>query len=138
MFKNYLISLYRNIIRNRFYSILNIVGLSVGIAAAIFILLFVQDELSYDKYHSKYERIYRIESDFFINGKNDKFAIVPIPMGPALKIEFPEVEEFVRLNDVGNTLIRHNDKEYYEEEFYMADSTMFEVFTHEFIMGNPT
>jgi len=137
MFKNYLISLYRNIVRNRFYSILNIVGLSVGIAAAIFILLFVQDELSYDKYHSKHERVYRIESDFFISGKNDKFAIVPIPMGPALKIEFPEVEEFVRLNDVGNTLIRHKDKEYYEEGFYMADSTMFEVFTHEFIMGNP-
>ncbi|NOX47057.1 MAG: ABC transporter permease [Chlorobi bacterium] len=81
MFKNYLISLYRNIIRNRFYSILNIIGLSVGMAAAIFILLFVQDELLYDKYHSKHEGIYRIESDFFINGKNDKFAIVPIPMG---------------------------------------------------------
>jgi len=137
MFKNYIISLYRNIVRNRFYSILNIVGLSVGIATAIFILLFVQDEMSYDKYHLKHERIYRIESDFFINGKADKFAIMPIPMGPALKIEFPEVEAFVRLNDVGSTLFRHDQKEYYEENFFMADSTMFDIFTHEFILGNP-
>jgi putative ABC transport system permease protein len=137
MFKNYLISLYRNIVRNRFYSILNIVGLSVGIASAIFILLFVRDEMSYDKHHEKHNRIYRIESDFFVNGKADQFAIVPLPMGPALQIEFPEIESFVRLSDVGNTLFRYDQKEYYEEHFYMADSTVFNIFTHEFILGNP-
>ncbi len=97
MIKNYLLSLYRNITRNKFYSALNIIGLSIGMAAAIFILLYVQDELSYDKYHEKHERIYRVESHFNISNKDDYFAIVPIPMGPALKLEFPEVEEFVRL-----------------------------------------
>jgi putative ABC transport system permease protein len=96
MFKNYLLSLYRNIMRNKFYTSLNIIGLSLGIAVAIFILLYVQDELSYDKYNVNHERIYRIESDFTISNKHDLFAIVPIPMGPALKIEFPEIEEFVR------------------------------------------
>ena len=137
MIKNYLLSLYRNITRNRFYSALNIIGLSIGIAAAIFILLYVQDELAYDKYHEKHERIYRVESHFNISNKDDYFAIVPIPMGPALKLEFPEVEEFVRLYGAGNTLFRAKEKEYYEDYFYFADSTIFDIFTHEFILGDP-
>lgn len=136
MLKNYLLSLYRNITRNRFYSFLNIAGLSVGIAAAIFILLYVQDELSYDKYNEKRDRIYRIESDFTIGNKHDKFAIVPVPMGPALKIEFPEVEAFVRLFGAGNTLFRAGEKEYYEDFFYFADSTVFDIFSHKLITGN--
>jgi len=137
MIKNYLLSLYRNIIRNKFYSILNIVGLSVGIAAAIFILLYIQDELSYDKYNEKYERIYRIESDFTISGKHDQFAIVPTPMGPALQLEYPEVESFCRLYEAGNTLFRSGENEYYEDYFYFCDSTIFEIFTYEMLQGDP-
>jgi len=116
MFKNYLISLFRNIIRNKFYTTLNIIGLSVGIAAAAFILLYIQDELSYDKYHENHKRIYRLEADITVNNNHQKFAKVPIPFGPAFKIEFPEVEEFVRIDFVGNTLFRYNNKEYYEED----------------------
>lgn len=137
MLKNYLLTLYRNFSRNRFYSILNIAGLSVGLASAIFLMMYVQDELSYDKHNKKYECIYRIESDFMISNKHDKFAIVPIPMGPALKIEYPEIESFVRIYGAGNTLIRANDKEYYEDYIYFADSTIFDIFTYEFIYGNP-
>jgi len=137
MFKNYLLSLYRNIIRNKFYTVLNIIGLSIGIVVAIFILLYVQDELSYDKHNVNHERTYRVESDFTIGNKHDMFAIVPIPLGPALKIEFPEIEEFVRLMDVGNNLFRYEEKEYYEDGFYIADSTIFKVFTHEFLIGDP-
>ncbi|MCF8369723.1 MAG: ABC transporter permease [Bacteroidales bacterium] len=137
MIRNYLLSLYRNITRNKFYSILNIVGLSVGISAAIFILLYVQDELSYDKYNEKYERIYRVESHFTISGKDDNFAIVPTPMGPALKLEYPEVESFCRLYEAGNTLFRANDKEYYEDYFYFSDSTIFDIFTYELLQGDP-
>ncbi len=137
MIRNYLLSLYRNIARNKFYSFLNILGLSIGIAAAIFILLYVQDELSYDKYNEKHERIYRIESDFTITGKHDQFAIVPTPMGPALKIEYPEVESFCRMFNAGNTLFRAGDKEYYEDYFFFADSTVFDIFTYDLIMGDP-
>jgi putative ABC transport system permease protein len=137
MLKNYLLSLYRNITRNRFYSILNITGLSVGIASAIFILLYVQDELSYDKYNLLHERIYRIESDFTISNKHDRFAVVPVPMGPALKIEFPEIEEFVRIFGTGNALFRAGDREYYEDYFYFSDSTIFDIFTYKFITGDP-
>ena len=137
MIKNYLLSLYRNISRNKFYSLLNIVGLSVGLSAAIFILLYVQDELSYDKYNVKYERIYRVESDFTISGKHDHFAIVPTPMGPALMTEYPEVESFCRLFGAGNTLFRAGEIEYYEDFFYFADSTLFDIFTYDLLQGDP-
>ena len=137
MIRNYLLSLYRNISRNKFYSVLNIVGLSIGLAAAILILLYVQDELSYDKYHEQHENIYRIESHFSIGDKDDKFAIVPIPMGPALKLEFPEVKEFVRFMDAGsNTLFKYEDKEYYEDRFTFTDSTVFDVYSNFSFIGN--
>lgn len=137
MLKNFLISAFRNLTRNKFYTFLNILGLSVGLAAFIFILLFVRDELTYDKHNLKHERIYRIESNFNISNRHDLFAIVPVPMGPAFKLEFPEVENYVRLTDVGNTPFRYGDREYYEEDFYFADSSVFDVFTIPFLTGSP-
>ena len=123
--------------RSKFYSALNIIGLSVGLASFIFILLFLIDELTYDKQNVRHERIYRIASDFSISGKHDKFAIVPVPMGPAFKLEFPEVETFVRFQNSGNTPVRYGDIEYYEDDFYFTDSTIFDVFTHDFVYGSP-
>ncbi len=137
MFKNFLKSLYRNIIRNKFYSTLNIVGLSVGIATALVILLYVQDELSYDKYNEKYERIYRLEGKFVVNNKPDRFAVVPNPMGPAFKLEFPEVEDFVRFDAIGNTLVKYGDNAYYEDDFMLADSSVFNIFSYKLLEGNP-
>ena len=137
MIKNYLTSALRNITKNKFYSFLNILGLAIGIAAFIFIFLYVQDELSYDKYHENGSRIYRVESNFNISGKHETFAIVPTPMGPALKLEYPEVEEMCRFTDIGNVLFKYGDKEFYEERFYFTDSTAFGIFTHNLLMGNP-
>lgn len=135
MFKNYIISAFRNITKNKFYAILNILGLTVGLAAFIFIFIYVKDELAYDKYHDKSDRIYRLESDFNIGSKHDRFAIVPIPLGPALKLEYPEIESVVRFNDVNDILIKVGEKEYYEDNFYYTDSTVFDVFTHELVIG---
>jgi len=137
MIKNYIKSAFRNIIKNKFYSFLNILGLSVGLTAFIFLFLHIKDEMSYDSYHEKASRIHRIESNFFIAGKSETFAIVPIPMGHALQIEYPEVESFVRVAGVGNALFRNEEKESYEEDFYFADSTFFQIFTHHMIMGDP-
>ena len=137
MFKNFLLSAFRNLLRNKFYTFLNILGLSIGLAAFIFILLYVRDEITYDRHNKKHERIYRIESDFNISNRHDLFAIVPIPMGPAFKLEFPEVEAFVRINEVGNALFRYGDKEYYENTFYFADSNIADVFTVNFLSGSP-
>jgi len=137
MLKNYLISAFRNISKNKFYSSLNILGLAIGLAAFIFIFLYIQDEISYDKYHENRDRIYRIESNFNISGKHETFAIVPTPMGPALKLEYPEVEEMCRFMDIGNVLIKYGDKEFYEDRFYFTDSTVFQIFSHKLLMGNP-
>lgn len=136
MFKNYLLTAIRNITSSPFYAFLNILGLTVGLAAFIFILIYVHDEITYDRHHENYERIYRLESDFTIGSKHDKFAIVPIPMGPALKIEFPEIEQFVRFTSADNALIRYKEKEYYEDAFFFTDSTIFEVFTHQLVNGD--
>lgn len=137
MFINYLKSAYRNIVKNKFYSLLNILGLSVGLIAFIFLFLFIRDELSFDNYHEKGKRIHRLESDFTIAGKNERFAIVPIPMAHALKLEYPEVESFVRLFNPGNTQFKYNELEYYEDDFYFCDSTIFDIFTHKMIDGDP-
>jgi putative ABC transport system permease protein len=136
MLKNYLISAIRNIRKSPFYTFLNIAALAIGLTTFIFIFIYVSDELTYDKYHDKHERIYRLESDFNIGSKHDEFAIVPIPMGPALQMEFPEIEKFVRFDNMDNVLIKVGEKEFYEDDFYFTDSTIFEVFTHKLIMGN--
>ena len=137
MISNYIKSAFRNIVKNKFYSFLNILGLSVGLTAFIFLYLHINDEMSYDAYHEKASKIHRIESNFTIAGKNELFAIVPVPMGPALQLEYPEVEKVVRIFGAGNQLFRHGDKESYEEDFYFTDSTYFQVFTHNMIMGDP-
>lgn len=137
MFRNYITSALRNLTKSRFYAFLNILGLSIGLAAFIFIFLFVRDELTYDKHHDKHERIYRLEAEFTISNSEDNFAIVPIPMGPAFKLEFPEVESFVRFQGTGNNLIQYGDISYYEENFFFTDSTIFDIFTDEFVYGSP-
>ncbi|MCF8304154.1 MAG: ABC transporter permease [Bacteroidales bacterium] len=137
MFKNFIKTAIRNITSSKFYSLLNILGLSIGLIAFVFIFIYIRDELSYDKHHAKHERIHRLESQFTISNKADQWAIVPIPMAPALQLEYPEVESYVRFQNTGNTLYRHGEKEYYEEDFYYTDSTVFQVFTHHMLMGNP-
>ncbi len=136
MILNYIKTAYRNILRNKFYTFLNILGLSIGFVVFIFLFLYVNDELTYDKHHEKHKRIYRIASDFSIANRNERFAIVPIPMGPAFKIEFPEVEEFCRFADMGNILVKSETRESYEESFYIADSTLFDLFTHKVLLGD--
>jgi len=137
MFKSYFRSLFRNILRNKFYTLLNVLGLTIGMFTALLILLYVQDELSYDKHHKNHKRIYRIESEFIANNNQDLYAVAPIPIGPALKLEIPEIEKVVRLDRVSQEVFITGEREYIEDNFYMADSTVFEVFSHEFIAGNP-
>lgn len=137
MLKNYIRSLYRNIIRNKFYTVFNVVGLATGLTAALFILLYIQDELSFDKHYENNDRIFRLESAFTVNNNVDLYATFPVPLGPALKNEIPEIEQIARLHFTDEMLITYGDKKFYEWEFIYADSTVFDVFSHEFIQGNP-
>lgn len=137
MLKNYVISAYRNISKNKFYSAINILGLAIGIICAILILLYVQEELTFDKHYTNYDRVYRLESDFTISGKNTLAALVPMPMAPTLMDEYPEIEEYVRFAGFGidDILFEYKETKFYEDNLYFADSTIFKVFDHRFVFG---
>jgi len=139
MIKNYLISAYRNIRKNKFYSVLNIFGPAIGITCAILILLYVQEELTFDKHYKNYDRIYRLESDFNISGKPTLAALVPIPMAPTLKDEYPEIKEIARFAGFGlqDILFQYKDLRFFEDKIYFTDSTVFKVLDYEFVLGSP-
>lgn len=135
MFKNYIQVTFRNFKKSKFYSFINIIGLSLGITAIAFILLYINDELGYDKHFKNHESIYRLESNFTINNKHDMFAITSVPLGPAVKLEMPEVEAYARFISEENTLLKYNEKEFYEKEIFFADSSTPSMFSLEFIEG---
>lgn len=138
MFKNFIKVALRNLLNKKFYSIINILGLTIGLTCTILIALFVQNELSYDKHHKNYKRIYRLESHFNIQESEDLFAATAFPLGPALKLEYPQdVAKFCRFMDMDNNLFQYDNKQFFEENVYFADSTLTDIFTHEFISGSP-
>lgn len=136
MLKNFLKIAYRNIIRHKSYAFINIMGLSIGLACTILIGIYVVNELSFDKFHSKSRNIYRV----FMDGKmgTNKFLgpATPAPMANALMEDYPEVESATRLFKEGNRSIRYQNKSFYEDLFFYADSNIFDVFTFQFIEGD--
>lgn len=137
MLKNYFVTAYRNLVKNWSYSFINIIGLSVGLAASIFILLFVFHELSYDTFHKKSDRIYRAAVDGKMAKNTFIAAVTAAPMAEALLNEYPEIEKTVRVRKSGDWLVSHEDKTFNEEGILFADSTFFQIFTYKFIHGNP-
>jgi putative ABC transport system permease protein len=137
LLRNYFHSLFRNALRDKFFALLNLLGLAVGITASILIFIYIQDQVTYDKHHTNYERIYRLESDFFINEKQDLLALVQIPLAPTLKDEYPEVEQFVRILPRPDLYFEREEDTFKEDSIAFADSTIFKVFTIPFIAGDP-
>ena len=139
MIKNYLVSAYRSIVKNKFYSLLNIFGPAIGITCAILILLYVKEELTFDKHYTNYKNIYRLESDFNISGKATLAALVPMPMAPTLKDEYPEIKEFTRFAGFGlqDILFKYKDLQFFEDNIYFTDSTVFKLFDYKFVLGSP-
>jgi putative ABC transport system permease protein len=136
MFKNYLKIAWRNLLKNKTFSLINIIGLASGLACFILIALYVADELSYDKYNDKADRIYRINSDIVFGGNKLHLAVASDPMGAALKNDYPQVEEFVRFYaSSGSKLIKKGDQFINENDVAHADSTLFNVFTLPVIAG---
>ena len=138
MVKNYLLIALRNAWRNKGYSLINLLGLAIGITSSIIILLFVLDELSYDRHNEHFREIYRICIRGKIQGNEIEAALSNAPMGAALKTGYPEVEEFTRLFTFdGDPVVRYEDRVFIEENFYYADSTFFNVFTAPVLYGDP-
>ncbi|UCE22695.1 MAG: ABC transporter permease [Candidatus Aminicenantes bacterium] len=140
MFKNHLKIAFRNVGRNKAYSFINISGLAIGMACCILILLWVQDELSYDRFHEKADRIHRVvfsssDENTLPTNANGSFGV-----GPALKRDFPEIIETVRIRKMGigvKVYIGHKDKKFYEERFFFAEPSIFTVFDFPLIQGDP-
>lgn len=136
MIKNYLKVAFRKLLSHKAFSFINIIGLSIGMTACFLIYLYVTFELSYDTFHTKADRIYRVVADIktpteVINASGPAWAVPP-----NAKDEFPEIESFVRiLND--NLLIRKGDIKFQEENTIYADSAFFHVFDFKLLKGNP-
>ncbi len=137
MLRNYIKIAIRNLSKKKFYTAINIIGLAIGLTCTILIGLFIKNELSYDKSHENYQRIYRLESHFTIKESDDYFAATAFPLAVALKVEYPEVEEYVRFSPMDNNLFEHDGAKFFEDNVYYTDSTIFKVFTHKFIIGSP-
>ncbi|PTM07706.1 MAG: cell division protein FtsX, partial [Bacteroidetes bacterium] len=137
MIKNYIKIAWRNLIKNKGFTAINILGLSLGIGCFIVIAMYVTDELSYDQYHENADRIYRINADIKFGGSNLSMAVTSDPMGEALKNDYPEVEEYVRIYASGGSKLIKKGSEYINEGLVAhADSTLFNVFTLPAIVGN--
>ncbi|MCP4728158.1 MAG: FtsX-like permease family protein [bacterium] len=141
MFVNYLKTAIRNIMRQKGYSLINLAGLTIGMVCCILILLFVQDELSYDKYHEKADQIYRIVTSGELGGGTRNFAMSPYPAGPVFTNEIPEVIAYSRLVNMnlisgGDILVTYEEKRFEEAGIFVADTTFFEIFTYSFIAGD--
>jgi putative ABC transport system permease protein len=137
MFKNYLKIALRNFRKYKAYSVINIAGLASGIACCILILLYVQGELSYDRFHDKADRIYRVITDEESEGQVRHLAHTYGPLAPALLTDFPEIEHAVRLFPHNLAVQLGAQKSFHEERFFFADSAVFEVFSYGFKRGNP-
>ncbi|MEM7185551.1 MAG: ABC transporter permease [Bacteroidota bacterium] len=136
MIKNYIKIAWRNLLKNKGFTSINIIGLSLGIACFIVIAMFVTDELSYDKSHNRANDIYRIHSDISFGGTDLNMAVSADPMGETLKNDYPEVEEYVRLyGSTGSKLIKKGNEHIKEEKVVHADSTLFNVFTLPVLAG---
>jgi putative ABC transport system permease protein len=141
MFRNYLTIALRNIRKHKGFSLINIAGLAIGIASCLLILIFVQSELSYDRFHEKAERVYRVGFTFHVGTNQFDAALGPCPLAAAMIDEFPEVEKaariFARQSRGGDVFVRYGEKRYKENKFLWADPELLDILTIPFIEGNP-
>ena len=135
MLKNYLKIALRNLIKYKAYSIINLLGLTIGLMSCILISLYVLDELNFDRFHSKAERIYRIvETQASPDQGERQFGVTVAPLGPTMAEEIPEVINYARLVRLGRMVVQYGQNKFYEE-FLAADPNFFEIFDFEFIAG---
>jgi putative ABC transport system permease protein len=135
MLKNLIKTAIRHILKHLGYSIMNILGLTLGISSALFLIIYVADEVSYDHYHEKADRIYRVSTK--ITEPDDQFiwTVAQIPFGPQVVHDYPEVQSFVRFIPMPRALYKYEDKEFNEENFCYVDSTLFDIFTYKVLKG---
>ncbi len=136
MIKNIIKHSIRALNRQKGYVLINIIGLSIGIACSLLISLFVINELSYDEFNIKKDRIFRVNLHGKIGGQEAHVSSTACPIAPTMKDEFPEVEDFCRMNFWGETVVKYNEQNFTESAFAQADSAFFKIFSIPLIKGN--
>ena len=137
MFKNYYFTASRNMVKHKGYFLLNVSGLAIGIASFILISLYILNEVSYDRFHTDYDQVYRIQALGNINGQVYDVATSNVPLSKVLLSEYPAVSAATRVRRDGSWLVEYGDEKFYEERILFADSTFFEVFDFKLLKGNP-
>ncbi|MCJ7449657.1 MAG: ABC transporter permease, partial [Bacteroidales bacterium] len=123
--------------KHKGFAFINITGLAIGLAASLLILLWIQDELSYEKYNLNAENIYRVEEDQFYSGERYHVTVTPHPSGPVWKEKIPEIREQTRINRLPRILFRQEEKVFFESAIIAADSGLFKMFTMPLLLGDP-
>ncbi len=137
MFKNYFKIAFRNLSRHKGYAAINIFGLVLGLAAFWMIALYVADELSYDRYNKNAGRIVRLAQHASWDGGNMNVALTSPPFAPALKTDYPEIEDAVRIDAEGGGIITYQDKKINAGDIIFADKSIFNIFSYQFLYGDP-
>jgi len=137
MIHNFFRIAFRNIARHKGFTLINITGLAVGLAASLLILLWVQDEYSYEKFNMKGADIYRVEEDQFYSGSRYHVTVTPHPSGPVWKEKIPEIREQTRINRLPRILFKQDDKVFFESSVIAADSGLLNMFTIPMVSGDP-
>ncbi|HVZ56271.1 MAG TPA: ABC transporter permease [Chitinophagaceae bacterium] len=135
MLRNYLVTAWRNLQKNRLFSVLNLAGLSIGLAVSFLILLYVKDELSYDRYNTKADRMARVVFQARINGGRIHESVVMAPLAQAMKKDYPDVEDASRLRTTGAPQITVGEKSFQGEQLAFVDPNFFSLFTLPFEEG---
>lgn len=137
MIKNHLKTAFRSLLKNKGFTALNILGLSLGIASCLLITFYVVDELSYDRYNTKANRIYRVNEDLKLGENNVHYAVAMPPLAKTLKAEFPYIENTTRIKAVWPTHVTIENKNVLDNGFAFADASLFDVFTLPMLNGDP-
>jgi putative ABC transport system permease protein len=137
MLINYFKVALRNLWKSKGFTAINVIGLAAGLGVCLLIVLYVIDELSYDKYNVKAERIYRIDSDIYFNNTSFSAVATPRPLAYTLVKEYPQVEQMVRMNPQGDVMVKKGANFIQDHQLVFADSTIFQVFTIPMIAGDP-
>jgi len=139
MFRNHFKTAWRNLMKYKFISFINLFGLTIGLTCCLLILTYILNELSYDKYNKNADNIYRVTRTFY-NGNGEatlKLSTVSPPFGYYFPTDFPEIQKMTRLLNYGTVPLRYKDKLINEQNVYFADENLFDVFTVDVVKGNP-
>jgi putative ABC transport system permease protein len=137
MIKNFFKIALRNLWRDKFFSLLNISGLAIGIACCLLIMTYVNYELSFDKHFDNSENIYRVVIEGRFNGRDFTGVQLPAPAGPTFREQIPGVSERLRFRNAGNWVVKYDEKVFNENRVVFADETFFDVFSVPLLIGNP-